>query len=81
MDLRTALLAGVALVGLAGGPPARAQVAAYSDVTEQRLRNPEPRNWLMYRGTYDGQGYSPLDKVNASQRGRPDSRPGPSRPA
>lgn len=59
------LLAGAALAGLAGwSGPVRADVKTYSDVTEQRLQNPEPRNWLMYRGTYDGQGYSPLDKIN-----------------
>jgi alcohol dehydrogenase (cytochrome c) len=38
----------------------------YTPVTDQRLQNPEPRNWLMYRRTYDGQGYSPLDQINAS---------------
>ena len=38
----------------------------FTPVTDQRLRNPEPRNWLMYRRTYDGQGYSPLDQINAS---------------
>lgn len=41
-------------------------VRGYSTVTDQRLQNPEPRNWLMYRRTYDGQGYSPLDQINAS---------------
>lgn len=65
--LKTCLLAGAALAGLALVPGAvRAQVKTYSDVTEQRLQNPEPRNWLMYRGTYDGQGYSPLDQINAA---------------
>jgi alcohol dehydrogenase (cytochrome c) len=37
---------------------------SYNIVTEERLTNPEPRNWLMYRRTYDGQGYSPLDEIN-----------------
>jgi alcohol dehydrogenase (cytochrome c) len=46
-------------------PPQQAQVERrYSPVTDQRLQNPEPRNWLMYRRTYDGQGYSPLDQIN-----------------
>jgi alcohol dehydrogenase (cytochrome c) len=36
----------------------------YAPVTEQRLNKPEPRNWLMYRGTYDSQGYSQLDQIN-----------------
>lgn len=38
----------------------------YSPVTDARLTNPEPENWLMYRGTYNGWGYSPLDKINTS---------------
>jgi len=36
----------------------------YSIVTDQRLRNPEPENWLMFRRTYDGWGYSPLDQID-----------------
>ena len=39
---------------------------SYSPVTDQRLVNPEPENWLMYRGTYDGWGYSPLEQINAA---------------
>ena len=38
----------------------------YSPVTAERLSNPEPGNWMLYRRTYDGQGYSPLDQINAS---------------
>ncbi len=40
--------------------------AAYDAVTAERLLKPEPQNWLMYRGTYNGQGYSPLNKINKS---------------
>src|SRR6266498_853306 len=35
----------------------------YSTVTKQRLLKPEDRNWLMIRRSYDGWGYSPLDKI------------------
>jgi alcohol dehydrogenase (cytochrome c) len=38
----------------------------YSPVTDARLQNPEPGNWMLYRRTYDGQGYSPLDQINTS---------------
>ncbi len=44
---------------------ALAQVKEYSPVTQERLSNPEPQNWLMYRRTYDGQGYSPLNQITA----------------
>ena len=37
----------------------------YHPVSQQRLLNPEPENWLMFRRTYDGWGYSPLDQINA----------------
>lgn len=33
-------------------------------VTEQMLRNPPPGDWLMFRRTYDGAGYSPLAQIN-----------------
>ena len=39
---------------------------SYSPVTDARLANPEPENWLMYRRTYDSWGYSPLDKINTT---------------
>jgi len=42
------------------------EIANYSPVTQQRLNNPEPGNWLLYRRTYDGHAYSPLDKINTS---------------
>ena len=38
----------------------------YRPVTDERLVSPEPENWLSYRGTYDGWGYSPLDQVDVS---------------
>jgi alcohol dehydrogenase (cytochrome c) len=36
----------------------------YQPVTNERLLQPEPQNWLMYRGTYDSWGYSPLKQIN-----------------
>ena len=42
----------------------------YSPVTDARLKNPEPSNWLQYRGNYAGWGYSPLDKINVKNVGR-----------
>ena len=47
------------LVSLAAG----AEPIAYNLVTAERLLKPEARNWLMYRGTYDSWGYSPLDQI------------------
>src|SRR5215475_14480047 len=40
--------------------------ALAADVTPDRLLNPdkEPQNWLLNQRTYDGQRFSPLDKIN-----------------
>src|SRR5215467_1505548 len=54
-SLKLALAAGVASIALP---------AVAADVTPERLANPEPQNWLMNHRTYDGQRYSPLDKIN-----------------
>jgi alcohol dehydrogenase (cytochrome c) len=54
--LAAALPALVSLPGLAAP-------AAYTPVTDARLANPEPANWLQYRGNYAGWGYSPLSRI------------------
>ncbi|MEM7190049.1 MAG: PQQ-dependent dehydrogenase, methanol/ethanol family [Pseudomonadota bacterium] len=41
----------------------------YSVVTDERLKNPEPGNWLMWRQNYEGHGYSPLDQINSDNIG------------
>ena len=57
-----------------GAPPVAAIDSAllrnYSTVTKQRLLKPEDRNWLMIRRTYDGWGYSPLDKITPANVSR-----------
>ena len=48
------------------GTVAMATPAPAAEVTPERLVNAdkEPQNWLMNHRTYDGQRYSPLDKIN-----------------
>lgn len=57
----------LALVPVLG---AAQRAADYSAVSDARLRNPEARNWLMYRGAYNGRGYSPLDQIDTDNVGR-----------
>ncbi len=52
--------AAVLIAGAAGS----ALGAEYTPVTDARLANPEPQNYLMVRGGYKGWSYSPLDKIN-----------------
>jgi alcohol dehydrogenase (cytochrome c) len=49
---------------LLGGAVMAAWPAPAAEVTPQRLANPEPQNWLMNHRTYDGQRFSPLDRIN-----------------
>ena len=66
----------LAAVGIAGaqGPVSKAPVPdilmSYPPVTADRLKRPEPQNWLMIRGTYDGWGYSPLDQLTPANVAR-----------
>jgi len=48
----------------AGGTETIHPIDDFEPVTTEELANPDPGDWLMYRRTLDGQGYSPLDQVN-----------------
>jgi alcohol dehydrogenase (cytochrome c) len=60
------LLAGACFATLlVAGAAGSAYGADYTPVTDARLANPEPENWLMTRGNYKGWSYSALDQINA----------------
>ena len=42
----------------------RLAVPNFVPVTDAMLRTPKPEDWLLYRGNYQGWGYSPLEQVN-----------------
>src|SRR5258706_11760703 len=42
----------------------------YATVTNERLQHPDAGDWLMYRRTYDGIGFSPLKQITPSNIGR-----------
>ena len=44
-------------------------VPALSDVTDAMLANPNPADWLSWRRTLDGWGYSPLDQITPANVG------------
>ena len=58
----------VLLMGLTLMPPAAgsgaAQTADFIPVTDAMLTDPAPGDWLMWRRTLDGWGYSPLDQID-----------------
>ena len=49
-------------------PPAR--FTNYTPVTEQMLDDPAPENWLTWRRSHKGQGYSPLSQIDTSNVGQ-----------
>ena len=60
------LLVAIAVIGACAlMAHADTKLGPYAPVTDARLAKPEPQNWLMYRGNYNGWGYSALDKINA----------------
>src|SRR5258708_32939063 len=60
LGLAYLLLAGASALAQQAGDPAR----TLTPVTDAMLRNPPAADWLMWRRTYDGYGYSPLDPIN-----------------
>lgn len=56
---KLALCAAVSMMPFA----ANAVPGEYTPVTDERLKNPEESNWLIYRGNYASWGYSPLAQV------------------
>ena len=51
-------------------PPIPAILQAYKPVTAERLKQPEPENWLMNRRTYDGWAFSPLTQLTPANVAR-----------
>ncbi|AEM42871.1 pyrroloquinoline quinone-dependent dehydrogenase [Ketogulonicigenium vulgare] len=49
--------------------PASAQIADYTPLDEQTLRNPSPGDWLQWRNTDNGWGYSALDQITPDNVG------------
>ena len=37
----------------------------FQPLSQEMLNNPEPEDWLMWRGGYENWGYSPLEQIDA----------------
>ncbi len=48
---------------------AQGQVQNFTPVTDAVLQDPDPEDWLSWRRTLDGWGYSPLDEIDESNVG------------
>ena len=58
-----------AAIAVVPAPPSLAQEDRIRPVTDAELENPSPDDWLMWRRTLDGWGYSPLDQINRENVG------------
>ena len=58
-----------AVIVAAAGFIAQAQTENVTPVTDAMLQNPDPADWVNWRRTLDGWGYSPLDTINQSNVG------------
>ncbi len=63
------LVLACAAAGVLLAPPAAAQVERIDPVTDAELQDPSPDDWLMWRRTLDGWGYSPLDRIDRQNVG------------
>ncbi len=68
---RRALAAAFAAVCLTAGPAAgqAPSADAFVPVTDAMLQDPAPGDWLTWRRTLDGWGYSPLDQIDRGNVG------------
>ena len=64
----SSLLACAALV-VAADAPGRAQDESFVPVTDAMLQDPDPADWLTWRRTLDGWGYSPLEEITRENVG------------
>jgi PQQ-dependent dehydrogenase (methanol/ethanol family) len=53
-----------------GSPSTVSGARPYVPVTDEMLWKPDPANWLSWRRTLDGWGYSPLDQIDRNNVGR-----------
>ena len=60
----------LAVALLVGSTAVTAQISDYQSVTEDLLRSPPSGDWLSWRGTQAGWGYSALDQINSENVGQ-----------
>mgnify|MGYP001181590029 FL=1 len=63
-------LLAASLAVMFGTPPAAAQLVNVTPVTDATLTNPPETDWLHWRRTQDGWGYSPIDQITRENVGQ-----------
>src|SRR5688500_11740765 len=65
---RTALALALAILAFTAG--SKGQVSSFVPVTDAMLEHPDPNDWINWRRTQDGWGYSPLQQINRQTASR-----------
>ena len=69
--MRIGTLSILLAAALAAGPAAvHAQERPFTPVTQEMLLDPDPADWINWRRTLDGWGYSPLDQIDTENAHR-----------
>ena len=63
-------LLGIALLVPTVGAAQSTAIEQFVPVSDEMLRNPDDGDWLMWRRTFDGWGYSPLDQITRDNVGQ-----------
>ncbi|SDG69749.1 pyrroloquinoline quinone-dependent dehydrogenase [Pelagibacterium luteolum] len=66
--LSTTIVVGLLPIGYANAQ-VESRLSAFTDVSDETLLNPGDGDWLHWRRTYDGWGYSPLEEINKENVG------------
>ena len=64
MNNRHLAAVALAMSVIAGGLVGKAQVGDFEPVTDAMLLNPDPGDWINWRRTLDGWGFSPLKQID-----------------
>ena len=65
VKFQTLLLLSICMFSISVPAESEFPLDTYLPVTDYRLLNPEPENWLQWRGNYQGWTYSPLEQINS----------------
>ena len=63
------VIAVLGTIVIATGLSGLSQTRTFTSITDAELQNPDPADWLMWRRTLDGWGYSPLDDITRENVG------------
>ncbi|RUT32772.1 pyrrolo-quinoline quinone [Arsenicitalea aurantiaca] len=65
VSIKYGLAALMASTALLGAVPAALAQQDFTPLTDEMMTDPDPADWIHWRRTYDGHGYSPLEQITS----------------